>query len=119
VVRRARESLAYSLAHGVWTDCCRPAQHRRYLAVEGQRVLAYENRGTQVRFFLDDAVYADMARTLLPEIAGYAAGLLNHLLRASLEMTVAQARVTVRLGGDVKQGGTRAGVCRGRERASA
>jgi len=46
-----------------------------------------------------------MARTLLPEIAGYAAGLLNHLLRARLEMTVAGTSVTVRLGGEVKEGG--------------
>jgi hypothetical protein len=105
VVRRARESLAYS-SPTVSSLTLRPAQHRRYLAVEGHRVLAYENNGTQVRFLLDDAVYADMARALLPEIAGYAAGLLDHLLRATLEMTVAQARVTVRLGGDVKQGGT-------------
>jgi len=104
VVRRARESLAFpspTLSRLV----LRPAQQRRYLVVEGHRVLAYENRGTQVHFFLDDAVYADMARTLLPEIAGYAAGLLNHLLRASLEMTVAENKVTVRLGGEVKEGG--------------
>ena len=83
-----------------------PAQHRRYLVLEGHRVLAYENNGRQVRFLLDDVVYADMARALLPEIAGYAAGLLNHLLRASLEMTVAENKVTVRLDGEVKEGGT-------------
>jgi hypothetical protein len=83
----------------------RPAQSRHYLALEGHRVLAYENSGTQVRFFLDDAVYADMARALLPEIAGYAGGLLNHLLRAHLEMTAAGTSVTVRLGGEVKEGG--------------
>jgi hypothetical protein len=103
VVRRARESLVFpspTLSRlMLW-----PAQ-RRYLALDGRRVLAYEDREMQVRFFLDDAVYADTARTLLPEIAGYAAGLLNHFLRASLEMTVAQTRVTVRLGGEVKQGG--------------
>ena len=103
VVRRARESLEFpspTLSRlMLW-----PAQ-RRYLALDGRRVLAYEDREMQVHFFLDDAVYADTARTLLPEIAGYAAGLLNHFLRASLEMTVAQTKVTVRLGGEVKQGG--------------
>jgi len=105
VVRRARESLAFP-SPTVSGLLLRPEQHRRYLAVQGQRVLAYENRGTDVHFFLDDAVYADMARALLPEIAGYAAGLLNHLLRASLEMTVAGGKVTVRLVGEVKQGGS-------------
>jgi hypothetical protein len=104
VVRRARDSLVFpspTLSRLV----LRPAQHHHYLVLEGRRVLAYENSGTQVHFFLDDAVYADMARTLLPEIAGYAAGLLNHLLRASLELSVAGTKVTVRLGGEVKQGG--------------
>jgi len=104
VVRRARESLAYP-SPTVSALVLRPAQRRRYLAVEGHRVLAYENNGTQVRFLLDDAVHADMARALLPEIGGYAAGLLNHLLRGSLEMTAAGTKVTVGLGSDVKQGG--------------
>jgi len=104
VVRRARASLVFpspTLSRLV----LRPTQHRRYLALEGRRVLAYENSGSQVHFLLDDAVYADMARALLPEIAGYAAGLLDHLLRASLEMAVRENKVTVRLGGEVKQGG--------------
>ena len=105
VVRRARESLAFS-SPTLSGLVLRPAQHRHYLALEGRRVLAYENRGTEVHFLLDDAVYADMARALLPEIAGYAAGLLNHLLRASLEMTVAGSELRVRLLGEVKEGGT-------------
>jgi hypothetical protein len=108
VVRRARESLVFS-SPTLSRLVLRPAQHRRYLAFEGRRVLAYENSGTQVHFLLDDAVYADMARALLPEIAGYAAGLLNHLLRASLEMTATgtkvSTKVTVRLAGEIKQGG--------------
>ena len=108
VVRRARESLVFS-SPTLSRLVLRPAQHRHYLVFEGHRVLAYENSGTQVHFLLDDAVYADMARALLPEIAGYAAGLLNHLLRASLEMTAtgnnASAKVTVRLAGEIKQGG--------------
>jgi hypothetical protein len=104
VVRRARESLAYP-SPTVSALTLKPDQHRRYLAVEGHRVLAYEDNGAQVRFFLDDAVHEDMARALLPEIAGYAAGLLNHLLRASLELTVAGAKATVRLDGEIKRGG--------------
>jgi hypothetical protein len=104
VVRRARESLAFP-SPTVSRLVLRPAQQRRYLAVQGRRVLAYESSGTEVHFFLDDAVYADMALSLLPEIAGYAAGLLNHLLRANLEMTVAGTKVTVRLGGEAKEGG--------------
>jgi hypothetical protein len=104
VVRRARESLEFP-SPTLSSLVLRPAQSRHYLALEGHRVLAYENRGTQVHFFLDDAVYVDMARALLPEIAGYAAGLLNHVLRARLEMTVAGTSVTVRLGGEVKEGG--------------
>ena len=104
VVRRARESLVFP-SPTLSALVLRPAQTRHYLALEGHRVLAYENSGTQVRFLLDDAVYADMARTLLPEIASYAAGLLNHLLRAHLEMTIAGTSVNVRLGGEVKQGG--------------
>ena len=104
VLRRARESLVFP-SPTLSGLVLKPAQHRRYLALEGLRVLAYQNNGTQVQFFLDDAVYADMARILLPEIAGFAAGLLNHLLRASLEMTVTGNTVAVRLGGDVKEGG--------------
>ena len=104
VVRRARESLEFS-SPTLSSLLLRPAQSRHYLALEGHRVLAYENTGTQVRFLLDDAVYADMARTLLPEIAGYAAGLLNHLLRARLEMTAAGSSVTVRLASEINEGG--------------
>ena len=105
VVRRARESLTYP-SPTVSALALRSDHRRRYLVVEGHRVLAYENSGSQVRFLLDDAVHADMARALLPEIAGYAAGLHNHLLRASLEMTAAGGKVTIRLGG-VGQGGVR------------
>jgi hypothetical protein len=108
VARRARESLVFP-SPTLSRLLLRPAQRHHYLVLEGHRVLAYENRGTQVHFFFDDAVYADMARTLLPEIAGYAAGLLNHLLRASLELSVAgnqaTTKVSVRLAGEVKQGG--------------
>jgi len=70
-VRIAGVSLAHSVRIAAAAGATPPL-----LAVQGQRVLAYENRGTEVHFFLDDAVYADMARALLPEIAGYAAACL-------------------------------------------
>jgi len=105
VARRARESLAFpspTLSRLVLA----PPQRRHYLILEGHRVLAYENTGSEVHFLLDDAVYADMATALMPEIAGYGAGLLNHLLRGSLEMTAEGTKVTVRLGGEVNQAGS-------------
>ena len=37
------------------------------------------------------AVYADTARALLPEIAGYGAGLINHLFRAEIHIDTASA----------------------------
>ena len=45
----------------------------------------------RVRFFLDTAVYADTARALLPEIAGYGAGLIDHLFRAEIRIDTGTA----------------------------
>ena len=61
------------------------------------RLLAYERVPGRVRFFLDERVYADTARVLLPEIAGYGAGLIDHLFRAEIriETTVGAAELTV------------------------
>ena len=52
---------------------------------------AYERVPGRVRFFLDTAVYADTARALLPEIAGYGAGLINHLFRAEIRIDTGTA----------------------------
>jgi hypothetical protein len=62
-----------------------------------RRLLAYERVPGRVRFFLDEAVYADTARVLLPEIAGYGAGLIDHLFRAEIkiETVVGAAEVSV------------------------
>ena len=62
-----------------------------------RRLLAYERVPGRVRFFLDERVYADTARVLLPEIAGYGAGLIDHLFRAEIriETTVGAAELTV------------------------
>ena len=53
------------------------------MMLEGRRALGYERMPGRVRFFLDEQVYSDAARALLPEVAGYAAGLVEHLLRGS------------------------------------
>src|SRR6185369_8293863 len=72
---------------------------RRYVIVDGRRAAAYVRVPGRVRFFLDEAVYADAAKTLLPEIEGYTAGLLDHLLRASLRVQVSGKTATVTLEG--------------------
>jgi hypothetical protein len=101
VARRARETLAFpeptfsKLVLG-------PTQTRRYLKLDGHRVLAYETTGGMVHFLLDDAVFADTAATLLPEIAGYGAGLIDHLVRARLDMKADGNKVSVRLAEQVK-----------------
>jgi hypothetical protein len=75
----------------------RQAGRTRYMVREGIRVLAYQRNADRVHFFLDQAVHQDMARHLLPQVEAYAAGLVDHLLRAKLQIVVADnnARVTV------------------------
>jgi hypothetical protein len=75
------------------------AREPRYLMVEGRRALGYEWIPGRVHFFLDERVYSDAARTLLPEVAGYAAGMVEHLLRGSLALTAADGQVAVALEG--------------------
>ena len=105
VMQDARASLPYAL----------PAVPRLELKVMGKtgatrrtkdrrRLLAYVRVPGRVRFFLDEAVYADTARALLPEIAGYGAGLIDHLFRAEIRMDTTRRR---RAG----VGGRRAGRC--------
>ena len=76
-------------------------------ASDKRRLLAYERVPGRVRFFLDEAVYADTARVLLPEIAGYGAGLINHLFRAEIHIEVADGAAQLSLTGaqgDVRKG---------------
>ena len=75
------------------------AREPRYLMVEGRRALGYEWIPGRVHFFLDERVYSDAARVLLPEVAGYAAGMVEHLLRGSLALTAADGQVAVALEG--------------------
>ena len=94
VMRDARGSLAYSLPRLPRLELASFGQ-RRYAFAGPRRLLAYERVPGRVRFFLDDAVYADTARVLLPEIAAYGAGLVDHLFRAELELSVSGGVVTV------------------------
>ena len=67
----------------------------RYLQQDEVRVLAYQRGANKIHFFLDRVVYADCARRWLPVVEGYAAGLVDHLLRAKLVLSVAQGEVTL------------------------
>jgi hypothetical protein len=60
-----------------------------------RRLLAYQRVPGRVRFFLDRNVYADSAAALLPEIAGYGAGLIDHLFRAALQIEIANGAATI------------------------
>ncbi len=98
VLRAARESLEFPLPRVTGLDL-KAAGQGRYLLLEGRRALGYERVQERVRFFLDEAVYADAAHVLLPEVAGYAAGLIDHLLRVRPKMEAAGRRVTVSIQG--------------------
>lgn len=98
IVEAAREQLAFPLPTIATLDLRAPGR-RKYLLIEGRRALGYMRVPGRVRFFLDQAVYADAARVLLPEIAAHAAGLLDHLLRARLSVTIAGAEATIALEG--------------------
>ena len=75
----------------------RQAGRTRYVVRDGIRVLAYQRNADRVHFFLDQAVHEDLARRWLPQVEAYAAGMVDHLLRAKLEIVVAdnKAQVTV------------------------
>jgi hypothetical protein len=73
----------------------RQAGRTRYVVREGLKVLAYQRHADRVHFFLDQAVHEDMARSLLPQVEAYAAGLVDHLLRAKLHIVVADNRAQV------------------------
>jgi hypothetical protein len=79
----------------------RQAGRTRHLVQHGVRVLAYEHNGNRVHFFLDEAVHEDVARRWLPEVEGYAAGLIDYLLRAKLQMVAGQGKAQITLTGTV------------------
>jgi hypothetical protein len=94
VMRDARGSLAYGLPRLPRLEL-RTLGQRRYAFEGKRRLLAYERVPGRVRFFLDDAVYADTARAVLPEIAAYGAGLVDHLFRVELALAAKDGGVTV------------------------
>ena len=65
-----------------------------------RRLMAYLRVPGRVRFFLDPAVYRDTASALLPEIGGYAAGLIDHLFRVEIKLEVAAGAVDVQVAGN-------------------
>jgi hypothetical protein len=100
VMRDARGSLAFGLPRLPRLPLATLGMGRkRYASADGRRLLAYVRVPGRLRFFLDDAVYADTARALLPEIGAYAAGLIDHLFRAELGIELGGGGVTVRVSG--------------------
>jgi hypothetical protein len=77
----------------------RQSGRTRYMVRDGVRVLGYQRNANRVHFFLDQAVHEDVARRWLPEVEGYAAGLVDHLLRAKLQIVVEENRARVVLTG--------------------
>jgi hypothetical protein len=95
-MKDARESLAYGLPRLPHLELARASLgQRRYARAGSQRLLAYERVPGRVRFFLDDAVYADTARLVLPEVEAYGAGLVDHLFRVELLPAVKDGSVVV------------------------
>jgi hypothetical protein len=95
-MKDARESLAYGLPRLPHLELARVSLgQRRYARAGAQRLLAYERVPGRVRFFLDDAVYADTARLVLPEVEAYGAGLVDHLFRVELLPAVKDGSVVV------------------------
>ena len=128
VVLQARDTLAYGLPSVPRLEL-REMGRRRYVYATGEddghepvltatppargarrRVLGYERVPGRVRFFLDEAIYADSARALLPEIGAYGAGLIDHLLRAELTVKVSAGAAELSLAG--QSGNLKAGKLR-------
>jgi hypothetical protein len=59
---------------------------------------------------MDRAVYQDTARTLLPEVGAYCAGLIDHLLRGEAAINVEGGNATVTING--ARGAIRSGQLR-------
>jgi hypothetical protein len=98
VVEAARASLRFALPTITRLELRGPAQ-RRYLMQEGRRIVGYVREPEGVRFFLDNAIFADSAAALLPEVASFAAGFIDHLLRGSAAFAFDGGKVTVKLEG--------------------
>jgi hypothetical protein len=97
VVTVARSSLVYPRPTVGRLELRKPG--RQHMMLEGRRTLAYERLPSRVHFFLDEAVFADAAQALLPEVAGYAAGMVDHLLRGGFAFAFQGGQVSVTLEG--------------------
>jgi hypothetical protein len=111
VMRDTRASLPYALPTVPRLEL-RELGVRRYAltADRRRRLFVYERVPGRVRFQMDEAVYADTARVLLPEIAAYGAGLIDHLFRATVALEIADGAATISISG--AQGGVRKGEIR-------
>jgi hypothetical protein len=78
-----------------------------YLRKDGYRIAAYQRMGDSLRFNLDDKVFEDSAKLLLPLVLSYTAGVVNHLLRGEMEIKVQAGKAEVRVKGltGIKGGG--------------
>ncbi|HLK93249.1 MAG TPA: hypothetical protein VKZ18_25370 [Polyangia bacterium] len=109
VMQDARASLPYALPRvprladlagmGDIHYAYAPADPGASAEAPRRRLFAYLRLPGKVRFFLDRAVYHDTARALLPEIGGYAAGLIDHLFRAEIHLEVKAGTVAVSVSG--------------------
>ncbi len=115
VMRDARESLPYALpsvphldlgamgdvryAYAPTSADVAPNGSEGIAMTKRRRLVAYLRVPGRVRFFLDPSVYQDTAAALLPEIGGYAAGLIDHLFRAEIKLEVSDGAAEVRVSG--------------------
>ncbi|HXJ22468.1 MAG TPA: hypothetical protein VMT03_19780, partial [Polyangia bacterium] len=111
VMQDARESLPYGLPgvpHLSLTGMGdiqyayappEPAASGASLPPRRRRLFGYLRVPGRVKFFLDAAVYRDTAQALLPEIGGYATGLIDHLFRAEIHLEATAGAATVSVSG--------------------
>jgi hypothetical protein len=107
VMTDARRSLPYAYPRLPRLELKAMGRKHYAHAPDKRRLIAYQRVPGRVRFFLDEAVYADTARVLLPEIAGYGAGLIDHLFRAEIHIEIADGAAQLSLTGaqdDVRKG---------------
>ena len=111
VMSDVRASLPYGLPAVPRLELREIAVRRYALTPDRRRRLfVYERVPGRVRFSMDDAVYGDNARLLLPEIGAYGAGLIDHLFRAEITLEIADGAATASVSG--ARGGVRKGDIR-------
>jgi hypothetical protein len=110
VMGDARASLPYAYPRLPHLELKAMGRKQYALTKDKRRLLAYERVPGRVRFFMDQTVYADNARLLLPEIAGYGAGLVNHLFRVEVRLEISGGVVQASVAG--ARGGVHKGELR-------